>query len=596
MPNEKRYHIHAIIREIGQFAITKTWPAFLFTLLLIAGGCAGPVETQNVTPSPPIEVVAPPAAEVTISPILRPTATPTVTVAPSPTPLADGERCEEKYPSVGGVISGTLGMAWAPGDVYCVTEDLEVPVGHTLTINNGTSLVFPPGQKMTVAGQLIAKGNAVFPINFMSVVEAGWEGIHFLPSAQGSICTGCYLQNLSPGSTALQIETPLTFQYGLVRDVPKGTAISATVPITLANLIVDFVETGIYLGGASPEPSRRDEAAASRITHLTLALCQNGVVNAGQALYLDNSIMVHCDTAISTQGTGSTEVAYTLLYGNEQDYVTGPSTRLILGEGLLNVEPGFVSFPDNLRLRPDSPAVNAADPRADYSAELGYNGGRADMGAYGNTMDAPERPPLDQMALTLETDAPLLIGRPGETVTYTLTLENKGTIPDTYATSGMFNMASLHAGGTYTGYAELLLTTIVSSPTSIEQVGHIGTSPIDVFVQGSYAYVAAGSDGLRIVDISDPTAPTEVGFYDTPDDALGIVQDVVVLGDYAYLAAGLAGLRIVDVSDPAALVEVGVYDTAGLARKVAAAENYVYVVWEFLLSHRHSERPKGSLS
>lgn len=50
--------------------------------------------------------------------------------------------------------------------------------------------------------------------------------------------------------------------------------------------------------------------------------------------------------------------------------------------------PGFISFPDNLRLRPDSPAVDAADPQADYSQELGYNGGRADMGAYGNTMEA----------------------------------------------------------------------------------------------------------------------------------------------------------------------------------------------------------------
>ena len=66
-------------------------------------------------------------------------------------------------------------------------------------------------------------------------------------------------------------------------------------------------------------------------------------------------------------------------------------------------------------------------------------------------------------------------------------------------------------------------------------------------VVGKYAYIAAGADGLRIVDVSDPQAPTAVGGCDTP----GSAEDVSVCGPYAYVADGDAGLQVVDVSDPA---------------------------------------------
>ena len=62
-----------------------------------------------------------------------------------------------------------------------------------------------------------------------------------------------------------------------------------------------------------------------------------------------------------------------------------------------------------------------------------------------------------------------------------------------------------------------------------------------VYVSGSYAYVADGWDGLRIIDVSNPTAPNEVGFYDTGHEAIG----VYVSGSYAYVADGWDGLYII---------------------------------------------------
>ena len=63
---------------------------------------------------------------------------------------------------------------------------------------------------------------------------------------------------------------------------------------------------------------------------------------------------------------------------------------------------------------------------------------------------------------------------------------------------------------------------------------------LGVAVAGSYAYVADRDAGLRVVDVSNPAAPFEVGSYDTPGYAYG----VAVAGAYAYVADGEAGLEI----------------------------------------------------
>jgi hypothetical protein len=345
-----------------------------------------------------------------------------------PSPLIGNALTQSRQntQSIGGVISGTLGQL-GYNDIYYVTDDLEVPAGQTLTIAPGTSLVFASGRGMDIAGQLIAEGNDVYPIRFLSIDEAGWAGLSFQSSAQGSRCTACHLENLGTRMVALQVEAPITFKHGLIRDVPGGTAISSTVPLSLSNVIIDYVGTGLHF--SSPVTTHHSAS------HLTLSRCQQAVVNQGQTVSLNNSIITVCGVGISTELSGTTVVSYTLFNRNIQDSITEAGAQLIQGPGLLTTTPGFVDFPNNFHMRADSPAVNTADPRADYSQEPGYNGGRADMGAYGNTRGAPQQPPLDQMAATLTTATPTQTGQPGQMISYTVTLKNNGTVTDNYRVS-----------------------------------------------------------------------------------------------------------------------------------------------------------------
>jgi hypothetical protein len=71
---------------------------------------------------------------------------------------------------------------------------------------------------------------------------------------------------------------------------------------------------------------------------------------------------------------------------------------------------------------------------------------------------------------------------------------------------------------------------------------------MDVVVRDGIAYVADGLEGLRIVDVSDPTAPVDLGFWILTAEAVAL--DVDDAGDIAYVGGMNNLLHVVDVSDP----------------------------------------------
>lgn len=112
----------------------------------------------------------------------------------------------------------------------------------------------------------------------------------------------------------------------------------------------------------------------------------------------------------------------------------------------------------------------------------------------------------------------------------------------------------------------------VSDPLSPVKLSTFGTAS-DVEIAGSFAYVANGSAGLQILNISNPSAPSLAGSYDTT----GTARAVHVVGNYAYVADGLSGLQIINISNPAAPVRVGGYNTSGDAWGLDVANGYASV-------------------
>ncbi len=94
-----------------------------------------------------------------------------------------------------------------------------------------------------------------------------------------------------------------------------------------------------------------------------------------------------------------------------------------------------------------------------------------------------------------------------------------------------------------------------------------------VAVSGTLTYVADGSSGLQVIDVSDPGSPVILGSVDTP----GFARGVAVSGPVAYVADTAFGLQVIDVSDPESPVILGSVDTPGQATEVAVSGNVAYV-------------------
>ncbi len=149
----------------------------------------------------------------------------------------------------------------------------------------------------------------------------------------------------------------------------------------------------------------------------------------------------------------------------------------------------------------------------------------------------------------------------------------------------------------------------------------MGGSILDVRVSGNYAYLPLSRDGIQVLDVSNPAAPSEIalipysnanapssaglwlennrlyasvhrqGFYviDVSTPSSPVVQgflseyynyalDVCVVGEAAYVADGSAGMRIIDIADPANPIQVGQYNPSPIfCRKLTVIGAMVFM-------------------
>lgn len=107
--------------------------------------------------------------------------------------------------------------------------------------------------------------------------------------------------------------------------------------------------------------------------------------------------------------------------------------------------------------------------------------------------------------------------------------------------------------------------------------GEVGTlsvpGSVAVDVGGAFAYVAAGTNGLVVVDVTDRTKPQTRSTL----AGLGNAQGVRVYGQYVFIADSIGFLRVVDVSNPGAPQMVAAIPVPGQPVHVAARDNLAVV-------------------
>lgn len=78
-------------------------------------------------------------------------------------------------------------------------------------------------------------------------------------------------------------------------------------------------------------------------------------------------------------------------------------------------------------------------------------------------------------------------------------------------------------------------------------------------ISGDVLYLAYDAGGLRAIDISIPSALSEISHYLNPDIPVltnPAYNNVVVIGDRAYCTVDYCGIEVVDISDPANMTQV----------------------------------------
>ena len=115
-----------------------------------------------------------------------------------------------------------------------------------------------------------------------------------------------------------------------------------------------------------------------------------------------------------------------------------------------------------------------------------------------------------------------------------------------------------------------------TDPSNPNELGtlEIPWEPSGLFAEGELLYVAEPDSGLRIIDVADPT---NVVVADSRRGARR-AGNFEVLDGLAYVADGAGGLRVIDATNPSMPTELSTLHTAAEASQVSVAGSYAIIL------------------
>ena len=144
----------------------------------------------------------------------------------------------------------------------------------------------------------------------------------------------------------------------------------------------------------------------------------------------------------------------------------------------------------------------------------------------------------------------------------------------------------------YTASGGILLIIDISNPSNPELLGQVSTNGIisDVAKSDNYVYLAEGDSGLKIIDVSNLNSPVQVAELLLP----GPVKKLKARNQILYVAEGEyysgnqwvgGGLRTVNVSNPSNPEILGFYDSPD-------PPNYLTIIGQYVYIDQYIEYPK----
>ena len=239
--------------------------------------------------------------------------------------------------------------------------------GELISLAAGTfrlrgTVSIPPGVRLRGAGRLSRiQGDPGFPVLRVGTKGAGAQAV-------------------SPGATSASSATSASEAVEIsgvsLHGGQRGIEVNAGNVVKLRNVLIYDVDEGLVVQDASTVDAE----------FLTVARAKRGVVaQESSSLKLRHAIVSRNEVGLTCASGASVEVSWSSITGNTLSDHEGcePSDT----ERAL--DPRFKSEDlRDFRLESDSPTVDAGDPEQDVSGEPQPNGGRLNLGAYGDTSEA----------------------------------------------------------------------------------------------------------------------------------------------------------------------------------------------------------------
>jgi len=165
---------------------------------------------------------------------------------------------------------------------------------------------------------------------------------------------------------------------------------------------------------------------------------------------------------------------------------------------------------------------------------------------------------------------------------------DNAAILNQYATQGSMNAVALYGSKAYIAAgSEGLVILDVNNRSNLLKLGEFPTSnylyEVALSQDGTKAYLAEGKQ-LVILDVSDPANIVELSRINA--GTTGYIEGVALSanGNQLYLANGWAGFYILDISNPSTIQQLGFFNTGGYVGDVTLSTDgtkvYLSDVWK----------------